>query len=100
MYIKPNIFQQFPEIIAGQSTRRGGVSPHPLGLNLSSHVGDDPENVKENRRRFYEMIGVPSGSKFVYQNQIHSSNINIVLGNEDIVPQSDALITSEPNVFL
>ena len=100
MIIKPQIFQQFPEVIAAQSTRVGGVSPMPHGLNLSSHVGDEPENVAENRKRFYEAVGVSEGSRFVYQNQIHSANINVVHGDENLVPESDALITAEPNVFL
>jgi polyphenol oxidase len=98
--IKPRIFEQFPEVIAAQSTRVGGVSPMPYGLNMSSHVGDDPANVAENRRRFYEAADVHEGARFVYQNQVHSCNINVVHGDENIVPESDALITSEPNVFL
>jgi YfiH family protein len=100
MYIRPDIFNKFPELIAAQSTREGGVSPYPYGLNLSSHVGDDLENVEENRRRFYEAIGVPSNARYVYQNQIHSGNVNIVMGNEGIMAESDALLTVEPNVFL
>ncbi len=100
MLIAPEIFKQFPELIAAQSTREGGISPYPYGLNLSSHVGDDPKNVVENRRRFYREIGLPPEAKFVYQNQIHSANINIVKGDESIVKESDALITSEENVFL
>jgi YfiH family protein len=100
MFISPEIFKKFPELIAAQSTREGGVSPYPYGLNLSSHVGDDPDNVIENRRRFYKAIGVTSDTLFVYQNQVHSANINIVNGDELILKESDALITSEENVFL
>ncbi len=100
MYIRPEIFKKFPELIAAQSTREGGVSPYPYGLNLSSHVGDNSKNIEENCRRFYEEIGVPSGTRFVYQNQVHSANINIINGDERIVKESDALITSEANVFL
>src|SRR4051812_14115026 len=100
MIIRPTIFEQFPELIAAQSTRLGGVSPLPYGLNLSSHVGDDPKNVEENRRRFYAAMAIPNGAKIVYQNQIHSANINQVSGDEGIVKESDALITTEPNVFL
>ncbi|MEP7235507.1 MAG: polyphenol oxidase family protein, partial [Ignavibacteriota bacterium] len=100
MVIIPEIFRKFPELIAAQSTREGGVSPYPFGLNLSGHVGDDPQNVEENRKRFYAAIGVPAESKFVYQNQVHSANINIVLGDEEIVKESDALITSRPNIIL
>lgn len=37
------------------STRKGGVSQGPFeSLNLSIDVGDDPEAVKENRRRYVE----------------------------------------------
>ncbi len=100
MIITPQIFLQFSEIIAAQSTRTGGVSPEPLGMNLSSHVGDAQANVDENRRRFFHALSVPAGTKTVYQNQIHSSNINIVNGDEGIIKDSDALITGEPNVLL
>ncbi|HYM20229.1 MAG TPA: peptidoglycan editing factor PgeF [Candidatus Kapabacteria bacterium] len=100
MHIVPEIFRCFPEIIAAQSTREGGVSPMPLGLNLSNHVGDDPANVAENRKRFYAEIGVPADAQFVYQNQIHSGNVNVVQGGEGVVPNSDALVTSEQNTFL
>jgi polyphenol oxidase len=100
MIIHPEIFDSFPEIIAAQSTRLGGVSPDPYGMNLSSHVGDEQSNVDENRRLFFEAIGVPSGTKQVYQNQVHSSSIHFVHGDEGVVKESDALITSEPNVLL
>jgi YfiH family protein len=100
MFIKPEIFNRFPEIIAAQSTRENGVSPYPYGLNLSSHVGDTMENVLENRKRFYGEIGVPTDSSFVYQNQIHSANFSIAQGSEGIIPSNDALATEKKNVFL
>ena len=100
MIIRPSIFDQFPEIIAAQSTRIGGVSPEPFGMNLSSHVGDEQVNVDENRKIFFTSIGIPHGTKTVYQSQIHSANINLVSGDEGIVKDSDALITREPNVLL
>jgi YfiH family protein len=100
MYILPQIFHRFSELKAAQSTREGGVSPMPFGLNLSSHVGDKPENVKENRRRFYDAIAITDNAAFVYQNQIHSGTVTIVTGSEGIVPNSDGLVTSKSNVFL
>jgi polyphenol oxidase len=100
MVIRPQIFEQFPEIIAAQSTRIGGVSPEPLGMNLSSHVCDDHANVDENRRRLFKAIGVMEGTKTVYQSQTHSANINVVNGDEFIIKDSDALITKEANVLL
>ncbi len=69
-------------------------------MNLSSHIGDMPANVDENRRRFFDAIAVPDGTKAVYQHQIHSSNVTIVNGEESVVKDSDALITQEPNVLL
>jgi YfiH family protein len=100
MLIKPTIFSKFENIIAGQSTRENGISPYPFGLNLSSHVGDNPANVAENRRRFYDALHIPKEASFVYQNQIHSAQITVVRGQENIVDRSDALITSEQHVFL
>ncbi len=100
MIIRPNIFQQFPELIAAQSTRLGGVSPKPFGMNLSSHVGDEEKNVDENRQLLFDAIGVPAGAKAVYQNQVHSSNIAVVTGDEGVLKENDALITAKRNVLL
>jgi YfiH family protein len=100
MIIQPTIFTQFPEIIAAQSTRLGGVSPEPFGMNLSSHVGDEQANVDENRHLFFQAIGIPSGAKAVYQNQIHSANISLVHGSEGVVKESDALVTPDAGVLL
>ena len=73
MIIRPEIFSRFPELLAAQSTRLGGVSPMPYGMNLSSHVGDEQANVDENRRRYFEAIGVPEQARAVYQNQDRKS---------------------------
>ncbi len=98
--IIPDIFKRFPEIIAAQSTREGGVSPMPFGMNLSSHVGDEQEHVLENRKRFYREIGIGEDARFVYQNQVHSGTITVVAGDEGIVPNSDGLITGAEEVFV
>ena len=100
LIIRPTIFDAYPHVIAAQSTRMGGISPSPFGMNLSSHVGDDPKLVEQNRARFYKLAGVPTNARFVYQNQVHSRTINIVEGNEGIVRMSDGLITQSKNVFL
>jgi YfiH family protein len=99
MIIRPNIFEQFPEIVAAQSTKLGGVSSS-YGMNLSSHVGDDPTNVTENRHIFFEAIGIPPQTKQVYQNQVHSGNVSVVTGDEGVVKENDALITDKTNVLL
>jgi len=38
--IRPRIFPLKPAVLAAMSTRNGGVSPAPLGMNLSFCVGD------------------------------------------------------------
>jgi YfiH family protein len=100
MIIRPSIFEQFPEIIAAQSTKLGGVSPARYSMNLSSHVGDDPAKVSENRQLFFAAIGVPLNTKQVYQNQVHSGNVQVVHGDEGVVKENDALITADSNVLL
>ena len=42
----------------GISTRLGGVSPAPLGMNLSFRVGDADENVITNRNMFFGELGI------------------------------------------
>jgi copper oxidase (laccase) domain-containing protein len=71
---RPKIFSAFPEIVAGVSTREGGVSGPVLGLNLSFRVGDDPENVRENRRRFFGAFGMTESDAAIPQ-QVHSRRI-------------------------
>ena len=67
----------YPSVRFAMSTRIGGVSPEPLGMNLSYRVGDDPANVAENRRRLFGALGfTESGSAIPHQ--CHSSNVQII----------------------
>jgi hypothetical protein len=60
------------------STRRGGVSRGPYGsLNLGLSVGDDPESVHENRRRFFGSLGVDPG-RAVRARQVHGEGVLVV----------------------
>jgi YfiH family protein len=55
--------------------RTGGVSSAPYeSLNLGDHVGDDPQNVAENRRRVAEAIGV-GADRLVIVNQVHGRDV-------------------------
>ena len=96
--IKPYIFQQFPEIIFGFSTKIGGNGKSAFGFNLSYSVGDDKETVDLNRKSFFNTIGLDLDS-VAFQKQTHSDIIKIVdlAGNNG---ESDALITSETNLGL
>lgn len=73
------------------STRAGGVSAAPYdSLNLGSAVGDDPEAVAENRRRFAAV----TGAEAVWMMQVHGCRV-IRLGHDGDLT-ADAAWTDEP----
>jgi YfiH family protein len=91
------------------TARGGGVSSGPYAtLNLSLSVGDDPARVLENRRRLAAAFGADPGD-FVFARQVHGAVVKIVgradrgsgaLTLDDAVPDTDALITTSPDVVL
>jgi polyphenol oxidase len=82
----------------GFSTRTGGSSTGNYeGLNLSERVGDDPNQVLENRVRALNALGL--GLESVARlNQIHSSIV--VKAIPGLVLEGDALITNNAKVAL
>lgn len=96
--IQSSLFKKYTELVFGFSTKKGGVSPEPYGLNLSTSVGDNPENVKRNREIFFDQLGIKE-EQVTFQKQIHSTIINY--SNE---PQHfdgcDAVYTDKKNNFL
>ncbi len=79
----------------GFSTRRGGVSDGLFrSLNLGHAKGEVPENVAENRRRFFEAAGFPAG-RLVEVKQVHGCAVVVA---ERVSPDrrvcGDALITN------
>ncbi|HZQ07183.1 MAG TPA: peptidoglycan editing factor PgeF [Anaerolineae bacterium] len=59
VFYQSDLFKAFPNVIHAVTTRHGGVSPAPFdSLNLSSHVGDSPDNVMENMERFHRALGL------------------------------------------
>src|ERR1700683_4892535 len=91
------------------TARSGGVSSGPSAtLNLSLSVGDDPARVLENRRRLATAFGADPGD-FVFARQVHGATVRIVgradrgsgaLTLDDAVPDTDALVTTSPDVVL
>jgi polyphenol oxidase len=54
------------------TTRQGGVSQQPwVSLNLGLHAGDDPEHVRENRRRLSAMLPAEP----VWLSQVHGAGV-------------------------
>ena len=92
----------------GFSTRPGGVSPAPWdSLNLGPSRGDDPENVRENYRRFCAVLGT-APEQAVLSQQTHTTNLRRVTAEDAgkglIRPRDyrdvDALMTDVPGLAL
>jgi len=96
--IRPAIFANDPGLVAAVSTRQGGVSKDPLGMNLSFSVGDDEASVNENRQRFFSRLGIPVDALAIPR-QVHSANVARV-GAAGAVAETDALVTNTPGVYL
>ena len=74
------------------TSRIGGCSSAPFnGLNLGTHVGDDPQTVAANR----SLIGPAQ-----FMNQVHGDEIVIVESITDEIPTCDGLITKRSNLAL
>jgi len=94
--IRPLVFP--PGIVAAFSTRNGGVSPPPLGMNLSFRVGDDPSNVRKNRELFFGALGIPP-DLIAAPGQVHGTTVRRV-DEPGEYPETDALVSSATGLFL
>ena len=83
---------------SGVSTRLGGVSSPPFGMNLSLKVGDEPSNVEENRRRFLSVFGTAS-ERLATPIQVHGNVVQRV-STPGQYPDCDGLVTDVPGLFL
>jgi YfiH family protein len=94
--------------IGAASTRAGGASEPPFdSLNLGFSTGDDPDRVRENRRRLAGALGIAPGD-LVVPGQDHGARCAAVgrgdRGEGVLAPSSrlrgrDALLLAEPGVF-
>jgi YfiH family protein len=85
----------------GFFTRVGGVSEGIYqGLNIGVGSNDDPQRVRENRRRVAEWMGVaPDSLLSVYQ--VHSPDVIVATGPfSGRRPQADAIVTDRPGLAL
>lgn len=97
--LHPSIFHAIPNLVAIQTTRLGGVSAAPLdSLNLGTHVGDDPANVRENVRRLCAFLGI-SPESVVTTGQVHGTEIAVVT-EPGRLNGYDALITNIRGLFV
>jgi YfiH family protein len=75
--------------------RGGGVSQGDFAsFNLATHVGDDPEAVRENRRRLREALDLTHEPAWL--NQVHGTTV-VEAGEFASPPSADASFTSTPH---
>ena len=93
-------------VVHAFSTREGGVSQGAFeSLNLGRSVGDVPEHVAENGRRFAAKLGITPG-QIICANQVHGETILEVHGASpgDLIPpaigDADALVTRAKGVAI
>ncbi len=101
LFRTPAIFGQFPNLIAAESTRHGGISPAPFAsLNLGLSTADAPENVTENRRCFFAALGPGCDESWVASaHQVHGTEI-LHATEPGRFSGYDALITNQPGLLL
>jgi len=96
--IRPGDFSGSSHVVAALSTRCGGVSRPPFGMNLSYRVGDDPSAVDRNRVRFFGASGIKQ-SELAIPLQVHGTNVQRVTAPGEY-PDCDGLMTDLPSLFL
>lgn len=96
--IRPDIFSHIPQLVAGISTRHGGVSSQAYqSLNLGVHTDDDPSAISSNLKLFCGDLGISTDS-LARSYQVHGSEIwtSVSSGYES---GYDAIIAPEPGIF-
>lgn len=96
--IRSELFKKFPELLFGMSTKSGGVSLPPYGMNLSYNVGDVEENVRMNRAAFFREMGI-NEEQITFLKQVHSTSIQYS-DKGQLISDCDAIYTDKGNVFL
>lgn len=98
LILKSFLFEKFPEIIFGFSTKIGENKKPPYYFNLSLSVGDEEKIVNKNRENFFNKLGLKS-ENVAFQKQVHGNEISFVTKG-GISGESDALITDKRNLGL
>lgn len=83
-------------VLAGTTTRRGGVSIAPYdSLNLGTHVGDDPAAVAENRHLLRRQRQLPAQPRWL--RQVHGVGV-VDAAHVCGIAEADAAFTHEAGV--
>jgi len=80
---------------AASTLRDGGVSVEPYDTcNLAAHVGDDPQAVRENRRRLRGALRLPSEPCWL--EQVHGVSVFEANSASSSPPRADAAVARAP----
>ena len=97
-FVRPTIFQSIPGLVAGVSTRHGGLSQAPYSsLNVGVHTDDAPEVIEQNLSLFCSDLGV-SPADLARSYQVHGDKI-WVTGRAGYQSGFDAMVSVQPGVF-
>ncbi|SFI61438.1 MULTISPECIES: peptidoglycan editing factor PgeF [unclassified Bacillus (in: firmicutes)] len=104
-----HMWEELGPIIAGFTTKEGGVSTGPFyTMNLGLHVHDKVEDVHENRRLLAEKLHVPLET-WICSEQVHDHHVakvgkqergKGVFSYEDGIPNTDGIYTKDTDVLL
>ncbi|NTU86669.1 MAG: peptidoglycan editing factor PgeF [Chlorobiaceae bacterium] len=98
-YIVPGIFSGIDDLVALQTTRRGGLSPAPFeSLNLGRNTGDSTENVRANTDVLCRAVQI-APERIVCSDQVHGTSV-LHARQPGFYPGYDALVTANSNIFL
>jgi YfiH family protein len=98
VFDSPEIFHQFPGLVAVQSTRLGGVSLPPFdSLNLGLSTEDKKELVDQNRLSFLSVLGL-SENDIASSGQVHGNAV-LVATETQRAQCYDAVITNKKGLF-
>ncbi|MFD3407265.1 peptidoglycan editing factor PgeF [Aquirufa sp. HETE-83D] len=97
-FVRPTIFQSIPGLVAGVSTRHGGLSEAPYAsLNVGVHTDDDPAVIEQNLSLFCTDLGI-SPVDLARSYQVHGDKI-WVTGRAGYQSGFDAMVSVQPGVF-
>lgn len=78
------------------TNRTGGSSTGAFAsMNLGLHVGDEFEDVAQNRAQLFHEYG-----SVAFMSQVHGNQVVVVEDVSDIDPEADALVTGIPGITL
>ena len=89
----------YPGLVHGFSTRKGGFSKIPYdSLNMGLNCGDNRETVLRNRELFFSALAIDP-KQVAYPAQVHSGHV-AVADKPGLYKQTDALICNIPGLFI